>query len=107
VTGSELVPFKEGAKLVVSAVQAVVGAYRQNSVISKRELALVRVNSEKAIALAKQSAVGDIARASIREIAETSRLIEDLNLYGPAAGHAFDHLDLLSRKLRDILDSTF
>jgi hypothetical protein len=104
VTGSEIVTFRQGAVLVASTLQAVVGATRQNSITVRQQVELLRVRSEQTLALARVGAVSELSRASIREIAETAREIGRHD-----TGHATNlyYADLLEqqhRSLRRIID---
>ena len=78
--------------------------YRQNHVISRTELQLLRIDGGSAVARALIAARGEIARANIQEIADTVRLIDSLPPDSLAIQYAVDQLDHLSRSLRRLLD---
>lgn len=103
-TGSELATYRATVALVTTAAQGIVSVYRQNHTISKTQLQLVRIEAEKAVGLQRVRALGDLSRANLRELIETSRLIESLNDYNPALPYCMDQLDQLSRSLRRIVD---
>jgi hypothetical protein len=103
-TGSEIVTIRQGAALVSTVAQGVVRVYRLNRTIAKGDLELLRTYSEKTVALARISAVGEISRANLQEIIDTTAVIESLPPGSMAIPFAVDQLEHLHRSLRRILD---
>ena len=103
-TGSEIVTFRQGVALAATAAQGIMRVYRENRTVAKGELRLLRVYSEKTVALAKINAVGDISRANMQEVIDTARIIEPLPPGSIALPFAMDQLEHLHRRLRRILD---
>ena len=103
-TGSEVVAFRESATLIASAIQGVVQVYRQNRTVSRTRIDLLRVEGNRAIALALAAARGEIARANVQEIVDTARLIDALPPESIGVQFAIDQLEHLNRSLRRILD---
>jgi len=104
-TGSEIATLKQGISLAAATAAGVVRVYRARSTIAKGDLQLLRVYSERAVALARVSAAGDIARATMQELIETSRLIESLPEGNIALPYAMDQLEHLHRSLTRIIDA--
>ena len=103
-TGSEIATFREGATLIASAIQFIAKAYRQNRVIERAQLDLLRVDAEKTLRLALVQARGEIARANVDEIVKTARYIDSLPQNGIAFEYAIAQLERLSWKLGGLLD---
>jgi hypothetical protein len=103
-TGSEIITVRQGAALVASAAQGIVTAYRVKRTVSKHDIQLLRVYSEKTVALARINAVQELSEASLRVIMDISKTIESLPEGSIALPFAMDRLDHTNRKLRSILD---
>lgn len=103
-TGSEIATVKQGISLAATAAQGVIRIYRANRTVAKGDLQLLRVYSEKTVALARISAAGDISRAIMQEIIDTARIIEALPPGSVALGFTMDQLEHLHRRLRRVLD---
>jgi hypothetical protein len=104
-TGSEIATVRQGTTLVVSAAQGIIAVYRANRTVSKRDLQLLRVYSEKTVALARINAAGELSQANLQQIIDTSRVIESLPPGSISLPFAMDQLEHLNRKLRSILDA--
>ena len=101
-TGAEIVSVKQGITVTASTIAGVVQTLRAGNTLSRRDLELLRVYAEKTISLARVHAAGEIARAIMQEIIETSREVERL---GPAMyPYGISVLESLHYKLRGILD---
>lgn len=103
-TGSEIATVRQGVALAATTAASVIQIYRARNTVARGDLALLRVYSERTVALAKVSAAGDVSRAIMQEIIETSRMIEALPPGNIAIPFAMDQLDHLHRRLRRIID---
>lgn len=104
-TGAELVPFRESAQLVVSTIQMLAAGYRENRVVARSELDMLRLRLEHAEASAKSRAIGDLARTNLGEIVATYRQIQVSKPDEYQLGLMLDQLELLSRRLKGVLDA--
>lgn len=103
-TGSELATYRATVALVTTAAQGIVSVYRQNRTISRGQIQLLRLEAEKAVALQRARALGDLTRTNLRELIDTSRIIESLDDYNPALPYCMNQLEHLSRALQRIID---
>ena len=103
-TGTELATYRATVALVTTAAQGIISVYRQNRTVSKHQLQLLRIEAEKAVALQRMRALGDLSRSSLRELIDTSRIIESLDDFNPALPYCMAQLDQLSRSLQRIID---
>jgi hypothetical protein len=80
VSGSEVVLAWKGAASVLSLLRTALENWRRNQAVSKYEIQLIRVEAEKGLTVARMQALGDIASASMIQIARITRQLEGLNL---------------------------
>lgn len=103
-TGSEIVAVKQGISLAATTAAGVIKIYRANNTVAKQELQLLRVRAEETIALARISAIGQIYRAIMEELVDTSRQIEALPPESIALPYIMDQLEHMHRRMRRIID---
>jgi len=101
-TGTEIVSLKQGISVTATTIAGVVQVLRAGNTLSRRDLQLLRVYAEKTISLARVHAAGEIARAIMQELIETTREVERMS---PAMyPYGITVLESLHYKLRGVLD---
>jgi len=102
-TGAEIVSVKQGISVTATTIAGVVQMLRAGNTLSRRDLELMRIYAEKTISLARVHATGEIARAIMQELIETSKEVERLSpgMYP----YGISVLETLHYRLRGILDA--
>ncbi len=98
------IAFLTTAKDVATTVDAVVSTYRSFRTVRKQELKGIEIKAQAHI---KQTYTGEAAtltRANIKEIAETTRFIQEQNLPEHALEMAIDQLRTLNYLLKQNLE---
>ncbi|HEY1915851.1 MAG TPA: hypothetical protein VGH27_09775 [Streptosporangiaceae bacterium] len=99
----EMVTFKASAGAVAVTLSDVIASYKRTRTVNHGKLVLLEMQADAALRIARARGTSSLAQINIEEIAATQRLIDSLNLYGPALDHAMRQLETLSYSLAENL----
>lgn len=97
--------FYTRAEKVAGLAETLVDRYRADQAVDTDLAALLMVEAESTIRIARVQAIAELTLQNIEEIAATAHLIDSLNLDGPRLQYAMSVLEGLSNQLIKIIRS--